>query len=69
MTEENILALMSTGMEILASYYTDICQNDYPAAGEMPAIDPLAAALGSKLTYRPESDLPETTIIYRNSLV
>ena len=52
MTEENILATMATSLQIFASYYTDICQNYYPAPEGTEGEDPLAAALGSKLVYR-----------------
>ena len=31
MSEEDIVGLFSTSLEIFASYYTDICQNYYPA--------------------------------------
>lgn len=65
MKEEDIVGMMSTATEIFASYYTDICQNYYPAAEEMPQEDPLAAALGSKLKYRPASDVPGPQIIYK----
>lgn len=66
MTEENIVGLMSTAMEIFASYYTDICQNYYPSAEDMQnSVDPLAAALGSKLTYRKGADVPGPQIIYK----
>ena len=66
MTEENIVGLMSTSMEIFASYYTDICQNYYPSREDMEnAVDPLAAALGSKLTYRKGADVPGPQIIYK----
>lgn len=65
MTEENIIGMMGTAMEILASYYTDICQNYYPAPEDIPEEDPLAAALGSKLKYRPAADTPGPQIIYK----
>ena len=72
MSEEDIIGLFSTSLEIFASYYTDICQNYYPAiesteetATENAAEDPLAAALGSKLTYRPAADVPGPQIIYK----
>lgn len=71
MSEEDIVGLFSTSLEIFASYYTDICQNYYPAlasdteAAAGSAEDPLAAALGSKLTYRPASDVPGPQIIYK----
>lgn len=71
MSEEDIVGLFGTSMEIFASYYTDLCQNYYPAAeaselknAEKPE-DPLAAALGEKLTYRPAADVPGPQIIYR----
>ena len=55
MSEEDIVELFSTSLEIFASYYTDICQNYYPAIENSEDItasasseDPLAAALGSK---------------------
>ena len=77
MSEEDIVGLFSTSLEIFASYYTDICQNYYPAIEDTgiednsetsaadSAIDPLAAALGSKLTYRPAADVPSPQIIYK----
>lgn len=72
MSEEDIVGLFSTSLEIFASYYTDICQNYYPAletssenTGTTQEEDPLAAALGSKLTYRPASDVPGPQIIYK----
>lgn len=71
MSEEDIIGLFSTSLEIFASYYTDICQNYYPALEddaetlEASIEDPLAAALGSKLTYRPASDVPGPQIIYK----
>ena len=77
MPEEDILTLFSTSLEIFASYYTDICQNYYPdlsseerAAHEDGAVpeeemDPLAKALGSKLSYRPKADVPDPPIIYK----
>lgn len=65
MKEEDIVGMMSTATEIFASYYTDICQNYYPAAEEMPQEDPLAAALGSKLKYRPAREVPGPNIIYK----
>ena len=63
MKEEDIVGMMSTATEIFASYYTDICQNYYPAADEMPEEDPFAAALGSKLKYRPAREVPGPQII------
>lgn len=33
MTEENIIALFGSSLHIFASYYTDLCQNYYPAEG------------------------------------
>ena len=72
MSEEDIVELFSTSLEIFASYYTDICQNYYPAIENSEDItasasseDPLAAALGSKLTYRPASDVPGPQVIYK----
>lgn len=79
MSEEDIVGLFSASLEIFASYYTDICQNYYPAIEDTgnirtsdsnntetnSAIDPLAAALGSKLTYRPATDVPSPQIIYK----
>ena len=65
MKEEDIVGMMSTATEIFASYYTDICQNYYPAADEMPEEDPFAAALGSKLKYRPARKVPGPQIIYK----
>lgn len=72
MSEEDIVGLFSTSLEIFASYYTDICQNYYPAIENSEDItasasseDPLAAALGSKLTYRPASDVPGPQVIYK----
>lgn len=65
MKEEDIVGMMSTATEIFASYYTDICQNYYPAADEMPEEDPFAAALGSKLKYRPAREVPGPQIIYK----
>lgn len=70
MSEEDIIGLFSTSLEIFASYYTDICQNYYPAINSeaVPSgsvEDPLAAALGSKLTYRPAADVPGPQIIYK----
>lgn len=65
MKEEDIVGTISTATEIFASYYTDICQNYYPAATESPEEDPLAAALGSKLKYRPAREVPGPNIIYK----
>ncbi|MDO5145856.1 MAG: hypothetical protein Q4D60_02525 [Eubacteriales bacterium] len=65
MKEEDIIDMMSTASQILASYYTDICQNDYPAPDETMQEDPLAAALGSKLTYRAAVQVPGPQIIYK----
>ena len=83
MSEEDIVGLFSTSLEIFASYYTDICQNYYPAieddgnveigtetgdsseTGTDSVTDPLAAALGSKLTYRPAADVQGPQIIYK----
>lgn len=65
MKEEDIIGMISTATEIFASYYTDICQNYYPAAEELPAEDPLAAALGSKLKYRPAREVPGPHVIYK----
>jgi len=83
MSEEDIVGLFSTSLEIFASYYTDICQNYYPAieddgnveigtetgdsseTGTDSVTEPLAAALGSKLTYRPAADVQGPQIIYK----
>lgn len=83
MSEEDIVGLFSTSLEIFASYYTDICQNYYPAIEDDGNVeigtetgdssetrtdsvtDPLAAALGSKLTYRPAADVQGPQIIYK----
>ena len=65
MKEEDIIGTMSPSMEIFASYYTDICQNYYPADGGAGAEDPLAAALGSKLVYRQAADVPGPQVIYK----
>ena len=83
MSEEDIVGLFSTSLEIFASYYTDICQNYYPAieddgnveigtetgdsseTGTDSVTDPLAAALGAKLTYRPAADVQGPQIIYK----
>ncbi len=65
MTEETILETISTSLQIFASYYTDICQNYYPAPDGAEQEDPLAAALGSKLVYRPAADVPDPQIIYK----
>lgn len=65
MAETDIVDMMTTATEILASYYTDICQNYYPAEEEVPSEDPLAAALGSKLKYRPARDVPGPQIVYK----
>lgn len=83
MSEEDIVGLFSTSLEIFASYYTDICQNYYPAieddgnveigtetgdsseTGTDSVTDPLAAALGSKLTYHPAADVQGPQIIYK----
>ena len=83
MSEEDIVGLFSTSLEIFASYYTDICQNYYPAieddgnveigtetgdsseTGTDSVTNPLAAALGSKLTYRPAADVQGPQIIYK----
>ena len=65
MSEENILGMMSTSLEIFASYYTDICQNYYPAADGTAPEDPLMAALGSKLVYRKAADVPGPQVIYK----
>ncbi len=64
MTEENIVGLMATSLQIFASYYTDICQNYYPAESQE---DPLAAALGSKLVYRKAAEVPGPEIIYKEA--
>ncbi len=64
MKEEDIVGMMSSSMEIFASYYTDICQNYYPGAAGEPE-DPLAAALGSKLVYKQASEKPGPNVIYR----
>lgn len=64
MKEEDIVGMMSSSMEIFASYYTDICQNYYPAPGQ-EGEDPLAAALGSKLVYKQAADTPGPQIIYK----
>lgn len=69
MKEEDIIGMMSTATEIFASYYTDICQNYYPAAEETPQEDPLAAALGSKLKYRSAREVPGPQIIYKQGVV
>lgn len=66
MKEEDIVGLMSSSMEIFASYYTDICQNLYPAPDENAA-DPLAAALGSKLVYRQAAEVPGPQVIYKET--
>ncbi|MCI6857738.1 MAG: hypothetical protein MR867_00385 [Eubacterium sp.] len=63
LSEEDILGLFGTSLEIFASYYTDICQNYYPSSQKEE--DPLAAALGSKLTYRPAADVPGPQVIYK----
>ncbi len=68
MSEEDICGLVTTASQVLASNYTDICHNYYPRKEE-PAEDPLAAALGSKLVYRPASEVPEPTVIYREGTV
>ena len=69
MKEEDIIGLMSTSMEIFASYYTDICQNYYPSKEAMEeAADPLVSALGSKLVYRKASDTPGPQVIYKNAV-
>ncbi|MBR5047008.1 MAG: hypothetical protein IKX76_02110, partial [Eubacterium sp.] len=68
MTEENILATMETSLQIFASYYTDICQNYYPAMDGDREEDPLAAALGSKLVYRKAADVPDPQIIYKEEV-
>ena len=70
MSEDDIIGLFSTSLEIFASYYTDICQNYYPAiesakTSNESSEDPFVAALGSKLTYRPASDVPGPQIIYK----
>lgn len=63
MTEENIVGLMSTSLQIFASYYTDICQNYYPAESTE---DPLAAALGDKLIYKKAAEVAGPQVIYRD---
>jgi len=68
MSEEDICGLVTTASQVLASNYTDLCHNYYPRQEEA-AEDPLAAALGSKLVYRPASDVPEPTVIYREGTV
>ena len=68
MSEEDICGLVTTASQVLASNYTDLCHNYYPRQEE-PAEDPLAAALGSKLVYRPASDAPEPTVVYREGTV
>lgn len=65
MKEEDIVGMMSTASQILASYYTDICQNYYPKPGDSEEQDPFAAALGAKLKYRPASQVPGPQIIYK----
>ncbi|MDO4975886.1 MAG: hypothetical protein Q4E53_01365 [Eubacteriales bacterium] len=62
MTEENIVGLMSTSLQIFASYYTDICQNYYPSESTE---DPLAAALGDKLIYKKAPEVAGPQVIYR----
>lgn len=64
MTEENIVGMMTTSLQIFASYYTDICQNYYPQESQE---DPLAAALGSKLVYRKAAEVPGPQIIYKEA--
>lgn len=64
MTEENIVGLLGTSLQIFASYYTDICQNYYPTE---VTEDPLAAALGSKLTYRKAAEVAGPQIIYKEA--
>ena len=79
MTEESILDLFGSSLHIFASYYTDLCQNYYPASGgasgddsqgeaassKATTDDALKAALGSKLTYRPASDTPGPNVVYK----
>lgn len=65
MKEEDIIGMMSTASQIFASYYTDICQNYYPAKGEEGEQDSFAAALGSKLKYRPASQVPGPQVVYK----
>lgn len=68
MKEEDIIGMMSTSMEIFASYYTDICQNYYPSKEDMDnGADPLAAALGSKLVYRQAAEVPGPQVIYKEA--
>ncbi len=64
MSEEHIIDHLGTAIQIFASYYTDICQNYYPAQVSEEE-DPLAAALGSKLKYRPARDAKQPNIIYK----
>lgn len=67
MKEEDIVGMMAGSMEILASYYTDICQNYYPSfAGKEE--DPLAAALGSKLVYKKAANTAGPEIIYKEGV-
>ncbi len=49
MTEENIIALFGSSLHIFASYYTDLCQNYYPAGdGESAGKGENGSASGSK---------------------
>lgn len=68
MKEEDIIGMMSSSMEIFASYYTDICQNYYPSPEQKKEQDPLAAALGSKLVYRQTPEVPGPEIIYKEGV-
>ncbi|MBR0411555.1 MAG: hypothetical protein IJI25_11265 [Eubacterium sp.] len=69
MKEEDIIGLMSSSMEIFASYYTDICQNYYPADAGDQEQDPMAAALGDKLIYKKAADTPGPQIIYKEGTI
>lgn len=65
MSEENIIGMTATALQIFASYYTDLCQNYYPKDEDVT--DPLSAALGDKLVYRKAADVPNPTVIYKEA--
>ncbi len=65
MKEEDIVGLLAVSLEIFASWYTDLCQNYYPAPDGTDPVDPLAEALGSKLVYRQGAEAKDLNIVYK----
>ncbi len=75
MKEEDIVGMIVSSLEILASYYTDLCQNYYPAGTEEGGKEadnnesnPLLDALGSKLVYREAADVPGPNMVYKEAV-